>query len=73
MIDIKKTADEVDMIINGYAFTRIDKGIKVLNLNFPSSAALLSVTGDVLETSMDDIETKIVCDCFIENIQYMEN
>lgn len=72
MIDIKKIADEADMIINGYAFTRTDKGVKVLNLNFPSSAALLTVTGDVLETTMDDIEIKIVCDCFIENIQYME-
>ncbi len=73
MIDIKKIADEADMIINGYAFTRTDKGIRVLNLNFPSSAALLTATGDVLETTMDDIETKIVCDCFIQNMQYMED
>lgn len=59
MNDIKKIADEADMNINGYGFTRIDKGIKVLNLNFPSSAAVLTVTRDVLETCMDDIETKI--------------
>lgn len=59
MNDIKKIADEADMNINGYGFTRIDKGIKVLNLNFPSSAAVLTVTSDVLETCMDDIETKI--------------
>lgn len=56
------------MIINGYVFTRIDKGIKVLNLNLFNSAALLIENGDILETDMDDIEIKIVCDYLIGNI-----
>ena len=33
MIDIKKVADESDMIINGYAFTKCEEGVKVLNLD----------------------------------------
>lgn len=35
MIDIMQIADCADMIINGYAFTRENENIKVLNLNNP--------------------------------------
>ncbi len=33
MIDIEKTADNADMIINGYAYTQNGDEIQVLNLN----------------------------------------
>ncbi len=39
MPDIKTIADKADIIINGYAFTREDDGIHVLNLNSPDKAA----------------------------------
>lgn len=32
-IDITNIADRADMIINGYAFTKDEKYIRVLNLN----------------------------------------
>lgn len=32
MIDIKKIADEADVIVNGYAFKRCVVGVKILNL-----------------------------------------
>ena len=35
MPDIKTVTDKADMIINGYAFTREDDYIHVLNLNSP--------------------------------------
>ena len=35
MPDIKIIADKADVIINGYAFTREEDGIHVLNLNSP--------------------------------------
>ena len=35
MPDIKNIADGADIIVNGYAFTREDDGIHVLNLNSP--------------------------------------
>jgi len=35
MPDIKTIADNADVIINGYAFTRKDDSIHVLNLNSP--------------------------------------
>lgn len=33
MIDYKTVAEDSNMIINGYAFTKEDKNIRVLNLN----------------------------------------
>lgn len=72
MIDIKNIADKADMIINGYAFTKCNEGYQVLNLNKPSNAVVLSVSGDVLETSMDDIEIEIVKDYYKKNRELME-
>lgn len=37
MPDIKSIADKADMIIIGYAFTRNDGCIRVLNLNSPDN------------------------------------
>ena len=49
MIDIEKIADEADMIVNGYAFTKCDLGFRVLNLNRLDRALVLSLDGEVLE------------------------
>lgn len=72
MVDIKKVADEADMIVNGYAFTQCPEGYRVLNLNRPDRAAVLSKDGIVLETSMDDIEIRIVGDYLKKNCRFME-
>ena len=69
---IMSVADAADMIVNGYAFTRDPKGFRVLNLNQPDKAAVFSKAGDVLETSMDDIELRIALDYYIANRQFME-
>ena len=58
--------------INGYAFTHCTEGYRVLNLNRPDKAVVLSKTGDVLETSMDDIEIQIVRDYLRKNSEFME-
>lgn len=58
---LRAVADGADMIVNGYAFTNSDGGrIRVLNLNGPSRATVFDAEGEVLETSMDDIEIGIV-------------
>ncbi len=72
MIDIKQIADDADMIVNGYAFTRCELGYRVLNLNDMKSAVVLSSEGEVLETSMDDIELSIVKAIFEKDKKYME-
>lgn len=73
MIDIMKIADCADMIINGYAFTREDENIKVLNLNNPVKSVFMSHEGEVLETSMDDIEIDIVKNYLKNNKEFMED
>ena len=45
MPDIKTIADKADVIINGYAFTRNEDLIQVLNLNSPDKAVVFSADG----------------------------
>ena len=57
---IEEIAENADMIINNYAFTRKDGNISVLNLRKPNRAMIISETGKLLETNMDEIEQVIV-------------
>ena len=72
MPDIKNIADKADIIVNGYAFTRADDGIHVLNLNSPDKAVVFSADGEVLETTMDDIELSIASRYLQQNMKYMD-
>ncbi len=72
MCNLMEIADRAELIINGYAFTKVNDNVKVLNLNNPSKATLLHKKGEVLETSMDDIELDIVIDYYNRNRKYME-
>lgn len=55
MCNVIEVADAAEVIVNGYAFTKDNMNVKVLNLNKPGKAALLNKEGEVLETSMDDV------------------
>ena len=72
MPDIKTIADKADVIINGYAFTRKENNIHVLNLNRPDKAVVFDMDGEVLETTMDDIELSIASRYLKQNLKYME-
>ena len=69
---LQAIADNADVIVNGYAFTKSNDCISVLNLNKPDRAAVLRPSGEVLETSMDDIELSIVTEYLQRNLKYME-
>ena len=69
--ELKAVADAADIIVNGYAFSVSEDCIRVLNLGSPSRAAVLSSTGEVLETSMDGIELSIVNDYFRRNREFL--
>ncbi len=71
MPDVLQVADAADVIINGYAFTRDGDGIRVLNLNRPTSAAVFSARGELWETTMDDIELEIARDYLDRSLRYM--
>ena len=73
MTDPKKIADTADMIINGYAFTRSDDNVRVLNLNSVGSAAVIGKDNEVIETSMDDIELDIVMNYYKRNKAFLED
>ena len=72
MCNILEVADAAQVIVNGYAFTNAGANVKVLNLNRPEKAAFLSRSGEVLETSMDDVELDIILDYYKRNRKYME-
>lgn len=73
MIDYKTVAEDANMIINGYAFTKDGENIKVLNLNNPEMATVFDKNCDVLETTMSDIEIQITKDYLLNNIEFMED
>ena len=70
-LDVKDIADRADMIINGYAFTKDNKYVRVLNLNCVNHAAVI-LNDKIVETNMDDIESEIVMDYYNRNKQFME-
>ncbi|MCM1160390.1 MAG: hypothetical protein NC412_04115 [Roseburia sp.] len=70
-LDIKDIADKADMIINGYAFTKDNKCVRVLNLNCTNHAAVI-LNDKIVETNMDDVENEIVMDYYNLNKQFME-
>lgn len=72
MNNILEVADNADMIINGYAFTKDDNNIRVLNLNNNQKSVYIDKNGKVLQTSMDDIEIGIVKQYYEKNLTLME-
>ena len=73
IFDPKSIADEADVIIDGYAFIRKEEDrITIVNLNREGHAALVFPSGEVVETSMDDIELSIAMDYLERAKAYME-
>lgn len=74
MVDIVRVADDANMIVGGYAFSMSEEenGVRILNLNNPQKALVLSKDDNVIETTMDDIEIQIVKDYFKKNKEFLE-
>ncbi len=71
--EIKAVCENASMIVCGYAFSKKnDSNIEVLQIHSPHHALILSPSGDVLETSMDDVELNIVLEYWQKNHKYME-
>ena len=73
MIDRMKVAENAGMIVNGYAFTREGEIVRVLNLNNPDMATVFDSNGEVLETSMNDIEIRIAKEYLHNNAEFLED
>ena len=72
MCDFLKIADDADIIVNGYAFTKCKNNVRVLNLNNPKRASVIDASGEVIETSMDDIEIQIMLEYYHKNQMILE-
>lgn len=70
---LREIADHADIIVNGYSFTREGEMVRVLNLNNPEKASVLRVSGELLETNMDDIEICIVQGYLSRNLRFLED
>lgn len=71
-LDVVEIADRADMIINGYAFTKDEDYVRVLNLNCINHAAVI-YNDKIIETNMDDIENDIVMKYYQKNKHFMED
>ena len=71
--NISNVAKTADFIVNGYAFTSDKKQIRVLNLNNMDKATVLDKTGEVIMTSMDDVEISIVKKYFERNKEFLRD
>lgn len=72
MTDMKNVAENADMIVNGYAFTKISAGIQAVNLE-RCTACVFNSDDIVIESSMDDIELEIVTEYYKRNKKFMED
>lgn len=71
--ELLKVSSDTDMIVCGYAFTKTeDSNIRVLDLKEPHHALLMSPQGEILETTMNDVELSIVEGYWDKNRKYVE-
>jgi uncharacterized membrane protein len=70
--ELKKIADDADMIVRGYAFSYKEGNVSVLNLNKPSRAVLISKDGNILESNTDEIEEAVILKIWNEDKEFME-
>ena len=71
--EVKKIANEAELVVNGYAFSvRSDGLISILNLIHPDCAMVVSQKCEIIETNMDEIEQHIVLELCRKNMQFIE-
>ena len=70
--ELIKVANNAEMIVNGYAFTKKDAGYSVLNLANPDKAMVISNDGKMLETNMEPIEQVLVLSYYEKNRVLLE-
>ena len=71
--ELERIANAADLIIAGYAFTRSEDRVRVLNLNNTKEACVLSEDGEMLSSNMSDVRQALVQAYYQKNRQFMEN
>ena len=71
-MELRRIADNANMVIKGYAFSYIENNISVINLNRPERAVVISKEGKILESNTDDIEEALIIKIWSEDKEFME-
>lgn len=71
-IELRKIADDANMVVKGYAFRYLDNNVSVVNLNRPERAVVISKEGIILESNTDDIEEALIRKIWFEDKEFME-
>ena len=72
--NIEQIASNAIMIVCGYAFMKMENSsIRIVCLRAPYHALVISAEGEVLETSMADVELAIVLGYWERNKKHMED
>ncbi len=69
--EIAAIAEGADMIVDGYAFTKDDQLVRVINLHDINQALVYDRQDKIIETSMDDIAAAIVGDIYAKNKRFL--
>ena len=72
MASVEQIAREAEVIINGYAVSPCEEGMRVDNLNTGSGCAVFKPDGMLVETNMDDIELALARSYAQDARKYME-
>lgn len=71
--EIDRIVESAAMIVCGYAFSRTSDGnIRIVGLNSPNHASVIRPDGEILETTMDDVEMGIVLEYWERNKKHMK-
>lgn len=73
MPSVETTALLADVIINGYAVSRCDLGLRVDNMNNGVGVAIFKQDGTLIETNMGDIELEFASSAMKSALKYMED
>lgn len=71
--ELKRIADNADMIIAGYSFTKDADGfVRILNLENLEEACLLQSDGEMVETTINNITLLKVQAYYLKNKEFLE-
>lgn len=71
-MSVQEVADRADIIVAGYAYTRQDGYIEVVDLNDLSKKAIIQ-NDDIVESLMSDIEDNLILRYYRRNKKFMDD
>lgn len=70
--EIQNIADQAQMVVGGYSFTKKGDAVSILNLSNPMFSMVIAMDGTMLETNMEPVEQALVLRYWKKNASFME-